>query len=203
MGQAVACTPVTQRAWVWSPVRTSFLGEVFSSPVRQMSGSFRPPKVPKYHLTIILIHHHFIMGTNDLRCWRALKTSYVHITIKLFTVTRATLTFIFKRLLFFLDLQETEKELFSLLTLTGMSLCTVISTNAVNISSLVLLRRYVFNLFRVEKLLSTEAVVTGSKIQIKFKDFWGGPGPPVPLPCLRHWCKVFRRRRMLDLEKEA
>ena len=46
VGQTAACMPVTQRARVRSPVRTSFLGEVFqgfSSPVRQMSGSFRPP----------------------------------------------------------------------------------------------------------------------------------------------------------------
>ena len=36
-------------AWVRSPVGTSFLGEVFSgfsSPVRQISGSFRPPRTP-------------------------------------------------------------------------------------------------------------------------------------------------------------
>ena len=30
----------------------------FSSPVRQMSGSFRPPKVPEYHLAIIIIITH-------------------------------------------------------------------------------------------------------------------------------------------------
>ena len=49
VGQEVACAPVTQRARVRSPVGTSFLGEVFSgfsSPVRQMSGSFRPPRSP-------------------------------------------------------------------------------------------------------------------------------------------------------------
>ena len=50
VGQAVECTPVTQRARVRSPVRTSFLGEVFfrgfTSSVRQMSGSFRPPRSP-------------------------------------------------------------------------------------------------------------------------------------------------------------
>ena len=59
--QAVACAPVMQRAWVQSLIGTSFLGEVywgFSSPVRQMSGSFRPPKVPKYHLAIIIIINH-------------------------------------------------------------------------------------------------------------------------------------------------
>ena len=47
--QVVACAPVTQWAWVRSPVGTSFLGEVFrgfSSPLRQMPGSFRPPRSP-------------------------------------------------------------------------------------------------------------------------------------------------------------
>ena len=56
--QAVACTPVTQWARVRSPVGTSFLGEVFSgfsSPVRQMSGSFRSPWFPEHHLAIIII----------------------------------------------------------------------------------------------------------------------------------------------------
>ena len=33
-------------------------------------------KVPEYHLAIIIIHHHFITGANDLRCWRALKPKY-------------------------------------------------------------------------------------------------------------------------------
>ena len=46
-----------------------------------------------------------------------------------------------------------------------MSLCTVISANRVNLSSPVLLQMYVFSHFRVGKLLSTEAVVTGSKIE--------------------------------------
>ena len=27
----------------------------FSSPVRQMSGNFRPPKVPEYHLAVVII----------------------------------------------------------------------------------------------------------------------------------------------------
>ena len=44
----------------------------FSSPVRQISGSFRP-QGPR----ISFGHHHpyssFITGANDLRCWRALK----------------------------------------------------------------------------------------------------------------------------------
>ena len=46
LGEVVACAPVMQRARVRSPVRTSFLGEVFflgfSSPVRQTSESFWP-----------------------------------------------------------------------------------------------------------------------------------------------------------------
>ena len=48
--QVVACALVTQRARVLSPVVTGFLGEVFfrgfSSPVRQISGNFRPPRFP-------------------------------------------------------------------------------------------------------------------------------------------------------------
>ena len=47
--QVVTCALVTQRAWVQSPIGTGFLGEVFSgfsSPVRQMSGNFRPPRSP-------------------------------------------------------------------------------------------------------------------------------------------------------------
>ena len=49
VGQAVAWAPVKQRVRVRSPVGTSFLGEGFSGfswPVRQMSGSFRPPRSP-------------------------------------------------------------------------------------------------------------------------------------------------------------
>ena len=61
--QVVACALITQRARVRSPVGTSFLGEVFSgfsSPVRQMSGSFRPPRFPNIiwpSLSSILIHY--------------------------------------------------------------------------------------------------------------------------------------------------
>ena len=62
MGQAAARAPVTQRVRVRSPIGTVswvrfFRG--FSSPVRQMSGSFSPPKFPEYHLAIIIIiaHH--------------------------------------------------------------------------------------------------------------------------------------------------
>ena len=58
MEQAIASAPVTQRARVLSPVGTSFLGEFFSgfsSPVRQMSGNFRPTWFSEYHLAIIII----------------------------------------------------------------------------------------------------------------------------------------------------
>ena len=80
MGQVVACAPVTQRARVRSPVGTSFLGEVFrgfSSPVRQMLGSFRlqGPRISFGH------HNHtysFITGANDLRYWRALKKPQIY-----------------------------------------------------------------------------------------------------------------------------
>ena len=47
--QVVACALVTQRDRFRSPVGISFLGEVFrgfSSPVRQMSGRFRPTRSP-------------------------------------------------------------------------------------------------------------------------------------------------------------
>ena len=69
-----------------------------------------------------------------------------------------------------------------------MSLCTVITANAVNLSSPVLLQRYVFSLFREEKHLSTEALVTGSTIQVKFKDILGRGrptcAPTLPTPSL-------------------
>ena len=42
----------------------------FSSPVRQMSGSFRPPRSPNIIWPSL---SSFITGANDLRCWRALK----------------------------------------------------------------------------------------------------------------------------------
>ena len=57
--QAVVCVPVAQRVRIRSPVGASFLGEVFFrcffSPVRQMSGSYRPAWFPEYHLAIIII----------------------------------------------------------------------------------------------------------------------------------------------------
>ena len=62
MGQAVACAPVTRRARDPSPVGTSFLGEVFSgffltctTNVSRLSA----PKVPEYHLVIIIIITHY------------------------------------------------------------------------------------------------------------------------------------------------
>ena len=61
--QVVACALLTKRAWVRSPIGTSFLDEVFSgfsSPVRRMSGSFRPPRSPNIiwpSLSSILIHY--------------------------------------------------------------------------------------------------------------------------------------------------
>ena len=61
--QLVACALVTQWTRVRSPVGTSFLGEVFwgfSSPVRKMSGSFRPPRSPNIiwpSLSSINIHY--------------------------------------------------------------------------------------------------------------------------------------------------
>ena len=55
--QAVACAPVTQRARVRSSIGTSFLGDVFwgfSSPVRQMSGSFRPTRLSSsFHVRLV------------------------------------------------------------------------------------------------------------------------------------------------------
>ena len=57
------CAPVTQRARVRSPIGTCFLGEVFrglSSPVRQMSGIFRPSRSPNIiwpSLSFTIIHH--------------------------------------------------------------------------------------------------------------------------------------------------
>ena len=50
--------PVTQRARVLSPVGTSFLGEFFfrgfSSPVRRMSGRFRPTKSANIIMAVII-----------------------------------------------------------------------------------------------------------------------------------------------------
>ena len=74
VGQSAACALVTQQARV--RIRSGQVSWVrffrgFFSPVRQMSGSFRPqgPWISFSH------HYHpysFIAGANDLRCWRAL-----------------------------------------------------------------------------------------------------------------------------------
>ena len=82
VGQEVACTPVTQRARIRSPVGTSFLGDVFSEFFLTCKTNVRKlyaHKVPEYHMANIIIHHHFITGANDLRCWRALKPKYTYI----------------------------------------------------------------------------------------------------------------------------
>ena len=58
VGQSVACAPVTQRARVRSPVGTSCLGEVFSGfflTCKTIVGKLQAPKVPEYHLAIIII----------------------------------------------------------------------------------------------------------------------------------------------------
>ena len=81
VGQVVVCTPVTQWAWVRSPVGTSFLGEVFwdfSSPVRQMLGSFSPPKVPEYHLAVIIISIIIHYGRQWPEMLMHPKTSNIH-----------------------------------------------------------------------------------------------------------------------------
>ena len=59
--QVVACTLVTQRARVRSPVWTSFLDEVFSGfflSRKTNVGKLSTPNVPEYHLTIFIIHTH-------------------------------------------------------------------------------------------------------------------------------------------------
>ena len=59
--QAVACALVTQRARVRSPVGTGFLGEVFSGVFlicKTNVGKLQAPKVPEYHLAIIIIITH-------------------------------------------------------------------------------------------------------------------------------------------------
>ena len=71
--QAVACAPVTQRARVQSPVRTSFLDDAFSQLLCQEA--LGPCGSPN----IIGHHNHpksFITDSNDLWCWRDLKLLY-------------------------------------------------------------------------------------------------------------------------------
>ena len=88
MGQLVACVPVMQRAWVQSPVGTSFLGEIFfrgfSSLIRQMSWSFRPPRSLNIiwpSLSSIIIHY----GHQWPEMLMRPKTSNIHTTRKIIT----------------------------------------------------------------------------------------------------------------------
>ena len=82
MGQAAACAPVMQQVRVRSPVGTSFLGEVFrgfSSPLRQMSGSFRPPRSPNIIWTSLsssLISHYGRQWPEMLTCPKTLNIQY-------------------------------------------------------------------------------------------------------------------------------
>ena len=62
VGQAVACAPVTQRARVRSLVGTSFVDEVFSGFFLTYKTNVREvwaPKVPEYHLAVIIIINHY------------------------------------------------------------------------------------------------------------------------------------------------
>ena len=69
MEQVVARALVTQRARVRSPVGTHFLGEVFfrgfSSPVRQMSGRFRPTRSPNIICPLLSSFHIQLVGMNE------------------------------------------------------------------------------------------------------------------------------------------
>ena len=90
--QVAAYTPVTQQAWVRSPVGTSFLCEVFwgfSSPVRQMLGSFRPTRSPNItwpSLSSLIIHY----GHQCPEMLTRPKTSNIHtyICAKLYQLTK-------------------------------------------------------------------------------------------------------------------
>ena len=65
VGQVVACALVTQRARVRSPVGTGFLGEVFAGfflTCKTNVGEALCPKVPEYHLAIIIIINHHSLG---------------------------------------------------------------------------------------------------------------------------------------------
>ena len=65
VGQAVACAPVKQRARIPSPVGTSFLGEDFSRFFLACKTNVRKPlapKVPEYHLAVIITTNHHSYG---------------------------------------------------------------------------------------------------------------------------------------------
>ena len=77
VGQVVACAPVMQRAQVWS--RSGQVSWVkffrgFSSSVRQMSGSFRPPRSPNIiwpSLSSSIIIHYVHQWPEMLTCPKA------------------------------------------------------------------------------------------------------------------------------------
>ena len=85
------------------------------------------------------------------------------------------LLFIFKKFLFFLHFQKTETQLF-----LYQHLCPCVLSSV--LFSQVLLLRYVFSLFRVEKLFSSDAMVTGRTIKVKFKDILGVARPTCAPP---------------------
>ena len=77
--QAVACASVTQRARVRSSIGTSFLGEisrVFSSPVRQMSGSFSPmvPRISFGH------HNHPLSWAARQLILQSFRRRFIYVT---------------------------------------------------------------------------------------------------------------------------
>ena len=84
VGLAVAYAHVTQRARVRSPVGTSFLGEFFrffSSPVRQMPGSFRPLRslnIIWQSLSSSLIIHYGRQWPGMLTCTKISNIGYIH-----------------------------------------------------------------------------------------------------------------------------
>ena len=81
MGQSVTCAPITQRARFQSPVGTSFLGEVFSGFFLTCKANVRKrsaPKVPEYHLAIIIIITHHSLRAPMTRDVDAPLTSNIH-----------------------------------------------------------------------------------------------------------------------------
>ena len=98
VGQVVACAPVTHRARVRSWVGTSFLGEVFFRDFPHLSDKFQEalgPKVPEYHLAIILIANHSLRApmTWDVDAsWNPKYTYTVH-TLFQITIQRKILNF--------------------------------------------------------------------------------------------------------------
>ena len=75
--QVVACVLVTQRALVWSPIATDFLGEVFSGFFFTCQETFRPPKVPDYHLAVVIIIPYSPCWDDWVCAWRVLSFMFV------------------------------------------------------------------------------------------------------------------------------